>query len=124
MATKKSKGRPERPIGIESALEDVAKKLANCPPLKEGKILVRATGPGGGDYYLESSDKGVRLAKEAALDTLPVIEIIGDAKRIQSVLAGRKAAVTQFLAGGFRVRGDLRYLSDLALELGILKEPL
>jgi len=29
-----------------------------------------------------------------------------------------------FLAGGFRVRGDLRYFSDLAMEIGILENPL
>ena len=45
-------------------------------------------------------------------------------KRINAILAGTKDARKEFLAGGFRVRGDLRYLSNVALELGILKEPL
>ncbi len=36
----------------------------------------------------------------------------------------QKDAVREFLAGGLRVRGDLRYLSDLGMELGFLHRPL
>jgi hypothetical protein len=49
---------------------------------------------------------------------------MGDANTVRAILDGDRDAREQFLAGGLRVQGDLRYLSDLALELGVLKEPL
>jgi hypothetical protein len=68
---------------------------------------------------------GVRLVKAAPRpDAAPAIEIIGDARNISGVLTGQKNALKHFLAGGFRVRRDLRYFSDLALEMGILQNPL
>jgi hypothetical protein len=50
--------------------------------------------------------------------------VIGDARRIRGILEGEKDATRQFLAGGFRIRGDLQYASDLALELGYIEQPL
>jgi hypothetical protein len=124
MTTTKYKKPTRKSTDLEQALEKVTKKIADCQTLKNGIILVRATGTGGGDYSLECSDRGVQLMKGAVMETPPVIEIIGDARRINGVIAGRKDARTHFLAGGFRIRGDLSYFSDLALELGILKDPL
>lgn len=109
---------------IEPALKQVSGKLAGCKALRQSTILVHATGTGGGDFCLRATDKGVELVSGAAMETPPSIEIIGDVRRIQSVLAGTKDARALFLAGAFRLRGDLRYFSDLALELGIIKEPL
>ena len=59
-----------------------------------------------------------------ATDQAPTIEIMGDARRIQAALSGDKDPRVLFLAGGFRIRGDLAYFSDLVVELGILKEPI
>ena len=53
----------------------------------------------------------------------PLIEVFGDRKRIQAIIDGEKDPRAQFLAGGLRVRGDLRYLSDLAVDIGLLDEP-
>ena len=53
----------------------------------------------------------------------PHVEVIGDANRIRAILEGRKEGRLQFYAGGIRVRGDLQYLSDLAYEMGLIKEP-
>ena len=124
MATMRSREPTEESVNIKPALQRIARKLADCKALRKGLILVRATGPSGGDYCLESSDAGVRLVKGVTTEIPPAIEIIGDAGLMRGVLAGLKDARTHFLAGGFRIRGDLRYFSDLALELGILKEPL
>jgi hypothetical protein len=131
MATTKSqKNRTER-VSVESALAQAAKKLSSYRALRKGRILLRALGPGGGDHYLTCSDGGVQLeigaklhATATSTDSLPVFEIIGDARRIHSLLTAKRDARVQFLAGGFRIRGDLRYASDLAMELGILKDPL
>jgi hypothetical protein len=95
--------------------------------MKPGDIVFRLSGPGGGSSYrVECGEGQVRVAETTVTgaDTTPLIEVIGDARSIQAVLAGEKDARMQFLAGGFRVRGDLRYLSDIALELGLIKEPI
>ena len=110
--------------GLEASLNDVGRKLAKCSSLRSGAIGVHATGPGGGDFTFDCTERGVRVHKGPISEAPPVIEILGEARRIEGVLAGEKDAVAQFLAGGFRLRGDLRYFSDLAVELGILKQPL
>ena len=89
--------------------------------LKEGSIVFRLTG--GGVYSIDCSTNGAEVSTEMPRSA-PLIEILGEAKHIQAILEGKRDAVAQFMAGGLRVRGDLRYLSDLALELGILKQPL
>lgn len=124
MANTEARKQASSPVNVGLLLEQVAKKLSGSRALKKGVIRVQAIGPGGGDYGLVCSESGVRLLTGTSLGRLPIIEIIGDARRMQRILAGRQDACTQFLAGGFRLRGDLRYFSDLALELGILKEPL
>jgi|ERR1051325_5610726 hypothetical protein len=112
-----------RPAQIESALEDVSRKLSSAKAIRKGAIAIRATGEEGSHFTLHSDEKGVTVRKGAS-DARPAVEIIGDARLIREVLAGEKDALAHFLAGAFRVRGDLRYFSDLALELGILKRPL
>jgi hypothetical protein len=47
---------------------------------------------------------------------------MGDADRIGAILDGSKEGRLQFYAGGICVRGDLHYLSELAYELGLVKE--
>jgi len=107
----------------QAYVEQFAKRLRNCKSLKDGSIVLRLSGPGGGEYWLQCSAGEVRLAEGPTAGPL-LIQLIGNARRIQAVLEGKKDAVTQFLAGGFRVRGDPYYISDLFLELGILKKPL
>lgn len=124
MAVKKP-ARATRFPPLEGALEQVTYRLASCSIVRPGTILVRATGTEKGEYFLECSRKRVRIAKRNATKTAtPIIEIIGKARQISAVISGTKDARKNFLAGGFRIRGDLRYASDLALALGILKEPL
>jgi hypothetical protein len=114
------------PGTFQESLGRVSERLAKSKAMKPGDIVFRLAGEGGGNFVVECSEKGVRVAESAAAgaDRTPLVEVIGDAKRIHAILAGKKDAREQFLAGGFRVRGDLRYLSDVALELGIIKEPL
>jgi hypothetical protein len=112
--------------GFQQTLERMSDGLAKSRSVKPGSILFHLTGDEGGTYLVECGDGQARVTASpaAALDRAPLFEVIGDAKRVQAVLAGEKDARMQFLAGAFRVRGDLRYLSDVALELGLLKEPL
>ena len=124
MATRKSTKARKKPVKMETALKQVTNRLAESKALRPSIIRVRATGSGGGDFYIQSSENGVELVKDAIIKVEPEIEIMGDVRRIQSVLNGSKDARALFLAGAFRIHGDLRYFSDLALELGILREPL
>jgi hypothetical protein len=121
----KESGRRRRGT-LQESLERISERLAKSKAMKPGDIVFRLAGEGGGNFVIESSDDGVRVVESAAAgsDRTPLVEVIGDAKRIQAVLTGEKDARAQFLAGGFRVRGDLRYVSNLALELGIIKEAL
>ena len=116
----------KRQGSFQDTLERLSERFAQGRAMKRGDIVFRLTGPGGGNYLVECGDGRARVTETAVagVDRTPLVEVIGDARRIQSVLDGEKDARMQFLAGGFRVRGDLRYLSDIALELGLIKEPL
>jgi hypothetical protein len=124
MAATRAKGTSKR-LPVAEALADVESRLNKSKSLKKATIVIRATGPGGGDFRFETDPKGVKLVRDAPpTDMAPTIEIMGDARRIQAALSGDKDPRALFLAGGLRIRGDLAYFSDLAVELGILKEPL
>ena len=97
-----------------------ASRLEN---LRDG--IVRFQFTDGGQATLRCARGRVELMDEPApIETEPLLEVVGDRKRIQAIVEGKKDPRLQFLAGGLRVRGDLRYFSDLALELGIISEPL
>jgi hypothetical protein len=54
----------------------------------------------------------------------PLLEVIGDPRRIGAIVRGTKDARMQFFAGGIRVRGDMHYLSEIGMRLGFLKKPI
>jgi hypothetical protein len=114
----------DRPKGTGKAfLTPFIERLAKARALREGTITLQFTD--GGSAHLECSRAGVRINERmAAGEHTPLIEVMGDSRRIQAIIEGRKDAVKEFLAGGLRVRGDLDYLSDLGMELGILRRPL
>lgn len=104
-------------------LKPVLEKASKVEGLRDGVVRFR---------FNDTDDATVRLAKGRAeitadeddLERQPLLEVMGDRKRIQAILDGKKDARAQFLAGGLRIRGDLRYFGELAVELGILDEPL
>ena len=110
---------------VEATLMGLASRLEKAASVVPGVIVFRLTGPQGGDFRIEHDQRGTRLA---AVDQLgaeaPLIEVMGDAETVRAILEGERDARTQFLEGGLRVRGDLRYLSNLATELGLLEAPL
>jgi hypothetical protein len=78
-----------------------------------------------GDVHLRTAEDGVSVVDGVPGRTdLPRAEVIGPAGLIRAILERKKAARAHFLAGGFRVRGDLRYLSEVAMALGILDRPI
>ena len=110
-------------MAIEDSLKSIAVRLNKSKVVIRQPILFKLSGTGGGDYFLDWSSGVARVSKGTPSGRV-LVELIGDARRIIAVLEGRKDARKQFLAGGFRVRGDLRYISDLAMEFGIIKQPL
>jgi predicted lipid carrier protein YhbT len=116
----------EARAALQNSLERLAQRLRESRSLRQGDIVFHLAGSAGGNYCFECSESQVRVAESATagVDRQPLIEVIGNAETIQAIIDGKKDARKQFFAGGLRVRGDLRYLSDIALELGILKTPL
>jgi SCP-2 sterol transfer family len=116
----------ETRASLHNSLRRLAQRLRESKSLRQGDIVFRLAGSAAGNYCLECSESEVRVAESAAAgaDRQPLIEVMGDAETIRAIIDGEKDATKQFLVGGIRVRGDLRYLSDLALELGLLKAPL
>lgn len=108
---------------VEVALRALTERLSCCGALRKSTIVIRASGAGGGAYCVECAPGSARLATTGPTAP-PTIEVAGEARQIEALLNGRKDPRKLFLAGGFGVRGDLRYLSDLAVELGFLTEPL
>lgn len=111
---------------VRRSLETLVGRLADTRSIRDGDVVMRLTGDSGGTYLLSCRGGKVKLADAAMTGTekTPLLEVMGDAETIRSILEGESDARERFFAGGLRVRGDLRYLSTVGLELGLLKEPL
>ena len=122
MAKKKPESDAAPVESLAAALNTFVTKFDRARTRRLGSILLRLTGENGGDFYLHSTSAGCSMSRESTAGA-PHVEVIGDANRIRAILDGRKEGRLQFYAGGIRVRGDLQYLSDLAYEMGLIKEP-
>jgi hypothetical protein len=101
----------------------IFERFGDLSGVRDGDIVLRLDGPDGGIHHLRL--RGGRLQTDAAsAGTVPHCELIGDARTVRAVIDGRKDARATFLAGGFRLRGDLRYASEVALALGLIDSPL
>jgi hypothetical protein len=111
---------------MKESLQNLADKLSKNRSLRPGNIVFHLSGDGGGTYVLECGSNEVNVSENVAagVGRPTLVEVIGDAAAIRAVLDGEVDAREQFLSGGIRVRGDLRYVSDSALELGLLDKPL
>ena len=110
---------------VREVLTNTAQRLSPCEVLRDGVIAFRLTGEGGGDCFLDCRNKIATLIEgQPPRDEVPLLEVIGDGERISSIVAGKKNAQALFLAGGIRVRGDIEYLSKLAVEARILNVPI
>jgi hypothetical protein len=116
-----SKATPSR-RSLDDMLQEAVRKLEGSRMRRTGSILFRFVGEGGGDFHVHSYATGCSLSREAG-QAPPLIEIIGDPEQIRAVLEGGREGLAQFYRGGIRVRGDLQYLSELAHELGFIREP-
>lgn len=119
MAEKKGKA-------LENALERLRKRMDECAVLKPGDIDLHLSGESGGEYRI-SSGRGKSTISSGAGRVPgpgPLLEVWGDANTIRAIIDGEKDPVKQFLTGRMRVRGNIRYLSEIGVELGILDKPL
>lgn len=117
-------GRVAAGTALDATLNELARKVQGSRKLRRGDIAFRLSGQGKAAMVLAADGAGVRVLPAADRQQTPLIEVLGDAETVRKVLTGEVEGRKQFLAGGIRVRGDLRYLSDLALELGLLAKPL
>lgn len=107
---------------LDAVLSDHVSRFEAARTLRAGSILLRLIGEGGGDYFVHSTSTGCHASREPGAGP-PHFEVTGDARRVRSILDGSREGRLQFFAGGIRVRGDLHYLSELAYEMGFIKEP-
>ncbi|MFE7630129.1 hypothetical protein [Kocuria sp. NPDC057446] len=110
-------------IKTQRVLVGLAERLAGCASLRPGSIGVVMLGEDGGDYQVECQAGSARIAT-AGTPRVHQFEILGRPDKVRALLSGEHDAVTLFLSGGIRLRGDLRYVSDLARELGIIEKSL
>lgn len=111
---------------LEDALERLRERIDAAPRVKPGEVELHLTGKQAGDYRIGLGQGKATVSAMAGRPTerRPTLEVWGDADTIRAILDGDKDPVKQFLVGGMRVRGDLRYLSEMGVELGILDKPL
>jgi hypothetical protein len=100
----------------------LAERMGSARSLREGAVVLHYAD--GTTTHLQSAGGAVRVAEGAPAQGEVLLEVFGDADTISGILAGERDAVREFFAGGLRVRGDIGYLSDLGVELGILRRPL
>jgi hypothetical protein len=134
MATAKVRtGSAKRPVGSDSAaatdviplMKKVADRLGKSKSVRKGLIVLRLRGTSTGDFCFDCALGKVKLLDRAPVETdPPLIEVIGQDGAIQEILESRADPVSLFYRGRFCVRGDLQYLSSLALEFGLIKQPL
>lgn len=110
-------------IKTEKALDGFAGNLAGCKALRSGSIAFVMPGKDGGEYRVECQAGSARV-ETGGLERAHQIEVLGSPDKVKALISGDHDAVTLFLSGGLRLRGDLRYASDLARELGIIQEAL
>jgi hypothetical protein len=106
---------------VDMALSTFCANVERAGTRRVGSILLRLTGEKGGDFYLHSTSSGCVSREAPAVP--PIIEVIGPGDRIRAILDGSKDGRLQFFTGGIRVRGDLKYLSELSHEMGFIKVP-
>jgi hypothetical protein len=111
---------------VQDTLERLRGRMDECRAVKPGNVDFHLSGASGGEYRISSRGGKSTISSAVARGAgpMPLVEIWGDSDTICAIIDGKKDPVKQFLSGGIRVRGNLRYFSDVAVELGILHKPL
>ena len=91
-----------------------------------GRRLSAFERPGRRRYRINHSAGETSVTRDIQTSSVrkSLFEVWGDANVVRAIIDGENNAMRQFLAGGLRIRGDLRFFSSIAVELGVLKKPL
>jgi hypothetical protein len=106
---------------LQQAVENAAARLHRDGLLKPGAIVFRVAEGQSAAVTLLASESGVEI-QPGGDQAAPLLEVIGDPRRLEAILLGRKDAQMQYFAGGILVQGDMHYLSELGMQLGFLKQ--
>jgi hypothetical protein len=111
---------------LNEAVSEAAGKLHGDRLLREGSIVLRTDGEAAGGVVVRAGRRGFKVVPHEGSEDgdQPLLEVIGDPRRLAAIVRGEKDARKQFLAGGIRVRGDMGYLSELGTQLGFLDRPI
>jgi hypothetical protein len=111
---------------VEHSLARLADRANECRSLRPGDIYLHLSGTEGGEYRINHSNGKTTVSRSIRpiSDRKSVLDVWGDANVVRAIIDGERDPVAQFLIGGLRIRGDLRYFSTVAVELGLLKQPL
>ena len=108
---------------VRPALQTLAERLHKSKRMRKGQVIFRLNG--GENVHLECDETSVSVRDGMPKRAHgPRAELIGNGRVLKAILEGKNDPRVRFLAGGFRVRGDLRYLSEVAMELGLLDRPI
>jgi hypothetical protein len=113
---------PESVRALQQAVESAATRLHRDRGLRPGAIVFRTAEGEAPLFTLRATETSFQL--DTTAEAAPLLEVIGDPRRIRAIVRGEKDARLQFFAGGIRVRGDMNYLSELGMQLGFLKKPI
>src|SRR5262245_61259518 len=96
MAKTKTTSREGR-RGVKDTLMRISERFDECKSAKPGDIVFHLSGIDAGTYTLHFAEGKANVAESGpANERAPLIEVIGDARRVRAVLAGEKNAVEQF----------------------------
>ena len=111
---------------LKQAVLTAADKLQGDRLLRDGSIVLRTDSDAAGGLILRAGQQRFEVVPHAGIEDgdPPLLEVVGDPRRLAAIVRGEKDARKQFLAGGIRVRGDMSYLSELGMQLGFLDKPI
>ncbi|WP_345349158.1 hypothetical protein [Rhodococcus olei] len=115
-----------RSRGVASLREVLCADLARIEDddcLRTGAIVFRSAEGRPPDLTVQVTDDTIWVDTGREPRHTPLVEVVGDPRRVDAILRGRKDARRQYLAGQVRVHGDLGYLSRLGCRLGLLDRP-
>ena len=106
---------------MEAALLAIGGRVSKAVPRAHGSIVVHCTDTGE-EFALEGMGSAPRVNRGRGTGPQQV-EVRGPAAVLRAVAEGRQEPARALVAGGIRVRGDLRYLEAMLKDVGLLECP-
>ena len=106
---------------MEAALLALGGKVSSAVPRAHGSIVVHCTDTGE-EFALEGMGSAPRVNRGRG-NAPHQVEVRGPAAVLRAIAEGRQEPARALVAGGIRVRGDLRYLEAMLKDVGLLECP-